>query len=73
MVEISTIRLLLSYAASRSLKIYQADVPTAYVNVNLSDKIFVKQPTAFKSLPNEDIVFEVGDNFEFHDKASPNR
>ncbi len=46
-VEISTIRLLLAYAASRYLKVYQADVPTAYLNANLDDKIFMKQPTGF--------------------------
>ncbi len=47
-VEISTIRLLLAYAASRSLRIYQADIPTAYLNAELHDEIYMKQSKGFE-------------------------
>ncbi len=48
-VETSTIRLMLSFAASRSLVIHQADIPTAYLNAGLDNKVFIKQPDGFES------------------------
>ncbi len=52
-VEVNTIRLLLAYSASKPLNIYQADMPTAYLNAKLNEKIFMKQPTGFEIQPNE--------------------
>ncbi len=46
-VDINTIRLLLSFAANQSLTIYQTDIPTAYLNADLNDKVYMKQPTGF--------------------------
>ncbi len=46
-VGINTIRLMLSFAASRSQTIYQADVPTAYLNASVDKEIYMKQPTGF--------------------------
>ncbi len=46
-VEINTIRLLLSFSARHSLTIHQADVPTAYLNVSVDKEIYMRQPAGF--------------------------
>ncbi len=46
-VEVNTIRLMLSFAAHHSLVIHQADVPTAYLNASVDKEIYMRQPTGF--------------------------
>ncbi|GJR34522.1 zinc finger, CCHC-type containing protein [Tanacetum coccineum] len=44
---ISTIRLLISLAATHNLVIHQMDVKTAFLNGNLEEEIYMKQPEGF--------------------------
>ncbi len=52
-VDVNTIRLLLCFAANQSLTIYQADIPTAYLNAELNDKVYMKQPVGFIMPPTK--------------------
>jgi len=53
---ISTIRLLLALAAIHNLVIHQMDVKTAFLNGELDEEIYMKQPEGFVMLGNEDKV-----------------
>nr|KAJ0192903.1 hypothetical protein LSAT_V11C800431030 [Lactuca sativa] len=50
---ISTIRLLLALAAIHNLVIHQMDVKTAFLNGDLDEEIYMKQPEGFVMLGNE--------------------
>nr|GEZ63956.1 zinc finger, CCHC-type [Tanacetum cinerariifolium] len=50
---ISTIRLLLALAAIHDLVIHQMDVKTAFLNGDLDEKIYMKQPEGFVMLGHE--------------------
>nr|KAJ0208948.1 hypothetical protein LSAT_V11C400218260 [Lactuca sativa] len=50
---ISTIRLLLALAAIHNLVIHQMDVKTAFLNVDLDEEIYMKQPKGFVMPGNE--------------------
>nr|KAJ0187373.1 hypothetical protein LSAT_V11C900477740 [Lactuca sativa] len=50
---ISTIRLLLSLAAIHNLVIHQMDVKTAFLNGDLDEEIYIKQPEGFVMPGNE--------------------
>ncbi len=51
--DISTIRLLAALAASNSLIIYQADIATAYLNVEGDEEINMDQPTGYEVLSED--------------------
>ncbi|GJX57410.1 zinc finger, CCHC-type containing protein, partial [Tanacetum coccineum] len=50
---ISTIRLLIALAATHNLVIHQMDVKTAFLNGNLEEEIYMKQPEGFVMPGNE--------------------
>nr|GEW80611.1 hypothetical protein [Tanacetum cinerariifolium] len=47
-----TIKLLIAIAAQRNWKIYHLDVKSAFLNGELEEQIYVKQPEGFEQLPN---------------------
>nr|KAJ0204103.1 hypothetical protein LSAT_V11C500253940 [Lactuca sativa] len=51
--KISTIRLLLAFAAIHNLVIHQMDVKTAFLNGDLDEEIYMKQPEGFVMPGNE--------------------
>nr|KAJ0196246.1 hypothetical protein LSAT_V11C700351050 [Lactuca sativa] len=56
---ISTIRLMLALAAIHNLVIRQMDVKTAFLNGDLDDKIYIKQPEGFVMPGNEHNVYKL--------------
>ena len=48
------IRILIAFAAFMGFKLYQMDVKSAFLNGDLKEEVFVKQPPGFKDaqLPN---------------------
>ena len=55
-----TLRLLLSFAVQRDLKLKQLDVKTAYLNAEIDEEIFVQQPLGFEVLKDgENLVCEL--------------
>ncbi|GJS15568.1 zinc finger, CCHC-type containing protein [Tanacetum coccineum] len=50
---ITTIRLLLALAAIQNLVIHQMDVKTAFLNGDLDEEVYMKQPECFVMLGNE--------------------
>ena len=55
-VQRSSLRALLAYAASRNMIIHQMDVITAFPNGDLSEEIYIEQPEGFVSLSREHLV-----------------
>ncbi len=53
-VDVNTIRLIVSFAAHHSLTIYQADVPTAYLNASVDKEIYMGQPSGFVVHPQDE-------------------
>ena len=45
-----TLRILLSSAVQRDMKLKQFDVKTAYLNAKIDEEIFVQQPLGFEML-----------------------
>lgn len=44
----SSVRLLMSHAITHNMKLYHIDVKTAYLNSNLNETIYIKQPYMFE-------------------------
>jgi hypothetical protein len=55
-VKMSSIRVILSLAASLSLEIDQFDVKTAFLHGNLEEEIYMEQPDGFKAKGKESLV-----------------
>ena len=51
------IRILISFAALMGLKLYQMDVKSAFLNGDLKDEVFIKQPPGFEDAELPDHVF----------------
>jgi hypothetical protein len=47
MARLTTIRVLLSLAASHGLFVHQMDVKTTFLNGELDEEIYMEQPTGF--------------------------
>ena len=47
---IEAIRLFLAYAVHKVFKVYQMDVRSAFLNGNLKEEVYVKQPPGFSNL-----------------------
>jgi hypothetical protein len=54
--QLTTIRVLLSLAASHGLIIYQIDIKTTFLNGELEEKIYMDQPDGFVANGQEDMV-----------------
>ena len=55
-VKFETLRYLLCFASANNYEIHQMDVTTAFLNGNLSEEIFMKQPEGFVIKDKEDHV-----------------
>jgi len=55
-VKISSIRTVLSLASTHDLEVEQMDVKTAFLNGNLEEEIYMKQPDGFHVEGKEDYV-----------------
>ena len=45
---LEAIRILLAYACSRNIKLYQMDVKSVFLNGKISELVFVEQPPGFE-------------------------
>jgi hypothetical protein len=50
------IRLILAYACSKNVKIYQMDVKSAFLNGELEEEVYIEQPEGFQLSENTDYV-----------------
>ena len=53
---LATLRVMIALAASRDLEIHQMDVKSAYLNGDLKEEIYMKQPEGFVEEDKEDLV-----------------
>jgi hypothetical protein len=49
-------RLLLAYACSKNIKVYQMDVKSSFLNGELEEEVYIEQPEGFQFSENEDYV-----------------
>jgi hypothetical protein len=56
MARLTTIRVLLSLAASHGLLVHQMDVKTAFLNRELDEKIYMERPAGFVANGQEGMV-----------------
>ena len=54
-----SIRMILAYASSKNIKVYQMDVKSAFLNGDLEEEVCVEQPEGFLLSENEDYVFKL--------------
>jgi len=47
-MKLTTLRLLLAFAAQKGIKLKQLDVKTAYLNATIEEEVFIKQPRGFE-------------------------
>jgi transposase InsO family protein len=50
------IRLLLAYACSKNIKVYQMDVKSTFLNGELEEEVYIEQPEGFQLSENTDYV-----------------
>ena len=48
--------LLLAYACSKNVKVYQMDVKSAFLNGELEEEVYIEQPEGFQLSENTDYV-----------------
>ena len=56
---LEAIRLLLAYASSMDIKLYQIDVKSAFLNRIINEEVYVEQPLRFESQEFLDHVFKL--------------
>ena len=56
---LEAVRLLLAYAASRKIKIYQTDVKSAFLNRYVNEEVYVDQPPGFEDTSHPNHVFKL--------------
>ncbi|KAK8939176.1 hypothetical protein KSP39_PZI011715 [Platanthera zijinensis] len=56
---LEAIRIFLAYAAHKSFKVYQMDVKSAFLNGDIKEEVYVRQPPGFISLTHPDYVFKL--------------
>ena len=50
------IHLLLAYACSKNIKMYQMDVKSTFLNGELEEEVYIEQPKGFQLLENTNYV-----------------
>jgi hypothetical protein len=50
------IHLLLAYACSKNIKMYQMDIKSSFMNGELEEEVYIEQPEEFKLSKNADYV-----------------
>ena len=56
---LETIRILLTFAVSQSIKLFQMDVKSTFLNGYIKEKIYVEQPPEFEDHKYPDHVFKL--------------
>ena len=56
---LEAIRILLAFAVSQSVKIFQMDVKSAFLNRYIKEEVYVEQPPGFEDHKYTDYVFKV--------------
>ncbi|GJY82078.1 retrovirus-related pol polyprotein from transposon TNT 1-94 [Tanacetum coccineum] len=56
---LDVIRIFLAYVAHINMIIYQMDVKTAFLNVNLREEVYVSQPDGFVDQDNTNLVYKL--------------
>jgi hypothetical protein len=51
------IKLILAYACSKNIKVYQMDVKSTFLNGELEEEVYIEQPKGFQLSKNEVYVF----------------
>ena len=59
MARLETIRILLAFAISHSIKLFQMDVKSAFLNGYIKEEVYVEQPPGFKDYKYLDHVFKL--------------
>jgi hypothetical protein len=59
MARLESIRILLSYAAHHSFRLFQMDVKSAFVNEPIKEEVYVEQPHGFEDDRYPDHVFKI--------------
>nr|GEU94647.1 hypothetical protein [Tanacetum cinerariifolium] len=57
--ELEAIRIFLAYAAHKNMVVYQMDVTTVFLNVNLREEVYVSQPDGFVDQDNPNHVYKL--------------
>jgi hypothetical protein len=56
---LEAIRILLAYACSRNIKLYQIDVKSSFLNRKISELVFVEQPPGFEDPTKPNHVYKL--------------
>ena len=59
MVKLEVIRILLTFALSQSVKLFQMDVKSAFLNGYIKEEVYVEQPPGFEDHKYLDHVFKL--------------
>ena len=51
-----SIRMILAYASSKNIKVYQMDVKSTFLNGDLEEEVYIEQPEGFSLSENKDHV-----------------
>lgn len=56
---LEAIRIFLAYAAHKNFKVYQMDVKSAFLNGNITEEVYVRQPPGFENPEHPDHVYRL--------------
>jgi hypothetical protein len=56
---LEAIKMFLAFACFKNFKIYQMDVKSTFLNVNLEEEVYLEQPKGFMLQENQDFVFKL--------------
>ena len=56
---LESIRILLAYANNHDITLYQMDIKSAFLNGEIEEEVYVKQPPGFVSLKKPDHVYKL--------------
>ena len=59
MIKLEAIKILLAFAISQSVKLFQMDVKSAFLNGYIKEEVYVEQPSRFEDHKYPDHVFKL--------------
>ena len=59
MTRLDAIRILLAFAVSQSVKLFQIDVKSAFLNRFIKEEVYVEQPPGFEDHKYPDHIFKL--------------